>query len=114
LAIEKAALKTDVFRKHVKSIGSGDLSKMTADTVNGGIFTALMVALGFADEVVQGAAGAAAVGSRALATTAALGTGVILSIGIGVWSAKNAQQHIFSHINGDCDDLILLSILLIQ
>ena len=107
--LREGKLQTNVLNNLGRVIQKDDSPNSTPSTGNSGILFAMIAAVGFSNEATQGTRTANLTGSRALAKTAVHNAGVLLSSGIGIWSTKNTEKHVFIHVNEVCDDLILLS-----
>lgn len=111
-------LQTSVFKLYVTiSATSQNQLRISVTSAGGAIPGVAVISGSLLDDVAQAATRALSVLSteaRVAIVIATVGVGVALSAGICVWSAINTGKHIFSRVNSLCDDLIVVSIPLVE
>lgn len=118
LKVLDGQLQTSVFKSYVSIITKEQTRSSRGTSTSGYIpMTAVVAGGALADDIARAAIPAVATlpnTARVVLGVATFGVGLVISAGFCAWSAINTGKHIFGYVNRLCDDMIILSIPLIQ
>ena len=115
LTVSEDSLKTSALEK----CATATTTRTTSYQISvAGVFSkAFVTSAAFSDDVARGVASASVVAKESIRfgfAAVMIGLGIVLSGVVCAWSAIASGKHIFGYINKLCDDLIVVSDLLIK